>query len=129
MSLQVPCILFRGLKNPFESFSGIKADELIANTELSIFNTMRCRFGDDWSNDNAYEEKEPYKTNGCIEITAIAKKDQDTQQVSEMIESRSDSPSDEEIEVDTIQKLLSPEKRTKRVVTWKSSNKELDFEK
>ena len=113
MSLQIPCILFRGLKNPFESFSGIKADELIASTELSIFNTMRCRFGNNESKNHVYEGKELINnSNVFIEMTAAAEQHYDTK-LRVMKESRSDCASDEEMS-DMIEKVVSTKKRIKK---------------
>ena len=44
LSLQMPFILFVKLDNPFDAQDDIKAENLIASTELSLFQSMRCQF-------------------------------------------------------------------------------------
>ena len=46
LSLQIPFILFIELENPFDAKDDIKAENLIASTELALFHSMRCQFND-----------------------------------------------------------------------------------
>jgi hypothetical protein len=44
LSLQMPFILFVRLDNPFDAQDDIKAENLVASTELALFQSMRCQF-------------------------------------------------------------------------------------
>ncbi len=44
LSLQMPYILFSRLYNPFDAHDDINAENLVASTELALFNSMRCQF-------------------------------------------------------------------------------------
>ena len=46
VSLQLPFILFERLDNPFDAHDDINAENLVASTELALFNSMRCQFRD-----------------------------------------------------------------------------------
>ena len=40
----MPYILFARLYNPFDAHDDINAENLVASTELALFNSMRCQF-------------------------------------------------------------------------------------
>lgn len=44
LALQIPFILFIRLENPFDAHDDIKVENLIASTELALFQSMRCLF-------------------------------------------------------------------------------------
>uniref|UniRef100_A0A7S3VDI0 Bestrophin homolog n=1 Tax=Chaetoceros debilis TaxID=122233 RepID=A0A7S3VDI0_9STRA len=46
VSLQMPFILFERLDNPFDAHDDINAENLVASTELALFNSMRCQFNE-----------------------------------------------------------------------------------
>eukprot|EP00554_Chaetoceros_debilis_P001214 CAMPEP_0194096470 /NCGR_PEP_ID=MMETSP0149-20130528/57358_1 /TAXON_ID=122233 /ORGANISM="Chaetoceros debilis, Strain MM31A-1" /LENGTH=594 /DNA_ID=CAMNT_0038782445 /DNA_START=259 /DNA_END=2041 /DNA_ORIENTATION=+ len=46
LSLQMPYILFTRMDNPFDAHDDINAENLVASTELALFNSMRCQFRD-----------------------------------------------------------------------------------
>ena len=44
MALQIPFILFIRLESPFDTHDDIKVENLIASTELALFQSMLCLF-------------------------------------------------------------------------------------
>mmetsp|Transcript_18000 Transcript_18000/g.26430 ORF Transcript_18000/g.26430 Transcript_18000/m.26430 type:complete len:523 (+) Transcript_18000:262-1830(+) len=75
LSLQMPYILFTRLYNPFDAHDDINAENLVASTELALFNSMRCQFRDisaESDVDGDYElrsERTLYKTNPSVATT------------------------------------------------------------